>query len=848
MNNNKIKSWQFFTISTFICILDITIFILTLFQLDYGNITFYQKIIIYFLVFYLFLDSFFWDENFFYLFQSFKCILFLCDTIFVYEYIVAILFLCIDTYYCSRSFFPYYINLHNKFYKKLLCFQIIIYLVTHKPILVLLISISKKLYMFFFKSSQVIIQSIIKWLNKPIINSPDISFYSTLYFSILVGLIGSGFTALSIISSKKQFSLSIFLKYGFASIFSKIILPIIVLINTIISIILLYCYKSTIYNYTFSFFIFAYIILFWTFGEYIKNFFTTDDEEKCFILFEKKLLHSKNNYKKLEDFYQYFIKPCFKNGRFEILDKLSSKTEKRFDKKYDFCKKYIIKLLASDFAVTNNSLRTDKLTKNDYIDGLHVFVKKLWQSLKQKDYQIAMICINNYITLYKKYTLKKSITHESYLLELRDPIYFILQTFQLSDKEDYEELNELKKLYIYIISKSSDLLVISMRNNTKKDFQNMLCDFIFFGQFFDQNINMKDISEAYYSSLIIIITWIIHSVSELNTSPTYISLIPDILKNVSTINIYDFDNQYYYSILPSINPESCSVTTNHYIAIMLILFFNESLLNKISYHNDNPEIKNWNGYNILLNEVEQIDYESVHKLDKNKTQEIFDSDKKKLITNLSLYITHGKELELKELKNLVTKEMILKNIKKQISLIYKDFSSLGNSKLNYSGDFTINTNISFSYKDILNYSTIHSFRTNYLNITKQPMLLPLYIRYAQIVYLNDISDINNIVKTSSLFIPNSLFDILFNTKMVEIGLNNMKIDSKVYSFEWIHCKGSGIIEEEAFSNFIKLDHISFDIENMKETVSENVDIIVSVPIIIHFSINKEQAYMYDFPQ
>lgn len=504
-----------------ISVLDIIVFSFYFYSLyDFSCVSIFHKLIFYSIFMFLFSDSFMWGEQEYIWIQTIKLFVLILSKAFWGEIFFSLLLILLDLLIVKNKRKIFLLG----------CISCIVFI-----LILLCVQFHEQINAFF----SFIFNSVKDWGNKSYSQKTTykIDVFCTLYFSIFVGLLAIVFTAISIVSSNKHFSVRYFFKYGYPIRALEYIFPIIHVICTVVIFCLFFTENDEVKLKHVAFFIGSYVFCFISFCYFVDGLFKCDSKKRCIYLLNKYLRQSKKGYKYFSDFYKSFVCEVFKNDRFLILDEFSReiKTKKKLRKNIDF-RVNTIKLLAEDFSINDRKVQ---LTKSQYEHGFEVFTEKMIQALSNEDdleLKEFKQCVSCFIDLYKKYIFDKSAEYISHLLYLRDPLFFYL----LKERNNKSEKVARKYVdaYISLLWQSKDLLIYSLRNHDIENFKSTLRDYLSFGQFMDQNACYDDISIAYSDCLVELITWIIHSCKHKKIGSDYLNIIPELIEEyITTLSI-----------------------------------------------------------------------------------------------------------------------------------------------------------------------------------------------------------------------------------------------------------------------------------------------------------------------
>lgn len=689
-------------------------------------------------------------------------------------------------------------------------------------------------------------------LNQPYALRFDISLSTliTLYFTILTGLLGIAFTAISIKSSK-NLTIALFFRYGLPKIYI-ITIPLFTVICTIITFAFFLIKIDDLLLKHILFFILSFIILFSFFAIFIYYLFTADSKKRGLKLLKKYLLKSKENYPELENLYKTYIKKLFEDERYNLLEEFSSKVMQDDNFPLDIIyRENIVKLFATDFISDEKNL-----SEPEYKKGFELFRTKMIQSLKNikndEELREFRLCVNIFLKLHTQYIFNDNMKHWPYLLCLRDPLYFNI----LNPPSNLEQGEQLKKSYIMILTSSTNLLIYSLRNNTLHEFNLLLEDYISFGQFMTDDL----IRYHYSNQLILIITWILHFNVHSMIESDALRFIPGIVKDVYELPVNDIDDVFYTPEVNYIHVEKVKETKNYYIALMLLYIidddtsFNDAF-SKLKYHSLHGNEDKWTGYRILSDELEKIDfklYSDLYPKTQQPNQEDFSRKKINLKNKLDNEIQESQKYEIAELRAKVTNTMIEEYIHKQIESIKNNFIkyfSIETEK--HKSHYKIKSNIILSYKQILHDPSIHVVETDFFEVLNQNFLINFFMQYATPKYISSFSELSNFIKAdASLLVTTGFQDDIFRSQEIAMGTNTLRIDTHSFNYRWVHSSDCGIIEEEIYKKSICLCDLSVD-DSQERTEQETAtfpDITLSIPVIFDFGIDTSLAKYYSIPK
>lgn len=567
-------------------------------------------------------------------------------------------------------------------------------------------------------------------------------------------------------------------------------LLVIILLNTILSLIIIYQPYTILLDIWLKIGIIPPIIFFIIL---IKNFEIIDKEDRM----KEHLLSLLDNNKR-DDFVGFLLKitnNSFGKEFYSILSNVMENT-KITDREYLFS--------------VNNEVLNGKNDDNiDYLLKMQNFIvpradDPLFDKLED-DY------LKYTFSKYKSKVFAYEASYNHFIMRIKNNLYDdILYNENLS----IEQEKILLRKYLNLMFRSYELVIIILRKGNINNTREAINDFLGMVQFFSVNkmINRNGINfekrHNYY--LVGIVCWLLNLIIINNWGvDEYINLIKTLLKRITEIDLSGLEDDIFEDIITDITFHKIRYTRTFFIALVLV-FLDESevpeILEKVYCNNE------YNNNHYLFRRI--IDaYKDITPQEKravNFSCEKFDKKEKIICKIIGIKINSIIKEQNKTILNTPIKDEILRNekenIEKELHFLVSD-----NQK-------------SFSESSML---FISSLPRRYLTgdpssvvlgmgIYKTSVLLFFYKTYIADCENKKISKISDIPdKDTKLIIPIHLNDYIFRHTEYSYKNDGIEIEGKYYPILWIQARGP-IVTLKNLVDYINIPRNAVEIKPDRE--------------------------------
>lgn len=713
-------------------------------------------------------------------------------------------------------------------------------------------------YVIFFKQDRYVLIPIADWwkhLTSNIKEFPSMMF--NLYFLFLVTFIGTSFTVLSIFLSRKNIPFTSFFKYLSFVDFGNRLAGAIVLIQCIVILsvapILRYTYIIDLYI------ILSIISLIYFFIMMVDAMTYIENKNKCIGLIKRhtiKFLNPENKlYKILEQYIkQYFINKrerekrfivglyknviavCFNKDIYSILFS-THKEIKEMNENINYDELYIIYyevLTSSNLTLSTVDVLIISICKYIYSDIYEILSKNNIQHIKK----IYTILFNS----YKKYIYTDKVDR-SYILEIKEPVYrYIMNNRNTS----YDNKKEIYNLYANLMYECKNIIYLSLYHTKYNIVKCQIQDFMSMIQFFDIVPDVDYLIRYHEKYIVDIITLIFNTIRIGRIDTEYLKLIPSLFEHIHHIEILDIEDDYYDEILHPVDFHEPQYTRKFYIALLIVYMGIldskniDNIIKKIKYESK-EENSRYQGYEYVLTNIKKISKNDISML--GFSDEEYDNTIKEISQNLSDKINAIKKQNLQKLKEKNTSKELREGITTRFDEIKEEFKDFYTPQQDYNDETYISQKIKaelyFSKRVLSGDTSIHFFGSRYYNPVID-FLYHAYLRRAEIIYIDDISEIKGIEEKNTLLLPRDYNSYFYMNPNIEYTGNGIKIDNKEFSFEWRLSNSECIVLKKDLQDWCRLYKLE-QLNDIEENEEEN-DIGMKVPFEMIFKIKKSEPH------
>lgn len=679
-----------------------------------------------------------------------------------------------------------------------------------------------------------------------------------LYFLFFVTFIGTSFTALSIFLSRKNIPFTSFFKHLCFADLGNRLAGIIVLIQCILILsvvpILRYTYIIDLYI------ILSILSLTYFFITMVGSMTYIENQDKCIGLIRRhtvrylKYIHkqSKNNSAekqkyRLTSLYNDIIIPCFglsapciPEYSYSILLSISNKkqetTKRDYTKIYELYKQIIMNIISS----SNN------IQKSDFEKVIISMYRYIYNNISDILYKMNIIHIKKIYYLifqvYQKYIYTDKVDR-SYILEIKQPIYrYIMNNRYIS----HDNKKEIYNRYANLMYECKNIIYISLYHTKYNIVKCQIQDFMSMIQFFDIVPDVDYLIRYHEKYIVDIITLIFNTIRIGRIDTEYLKLIPSLFEHIHHIEIFDIEDDFYDEILHPVDFHEPQYTRKFYTALLIVYMGIldskniDNIIKKIKYESKEENFK-YQGYEYVLTNIKKIGKNDISML--GFSVENYENTIKEITQNLSDKINAIKKQNLQKLKEKDTSKELHEGITAQFNEIKEEFKDFYTSQKDYDSNIYISQKIKaelyFSKRVLSGDTSIHFFGSRYYNPVID-FLYHAYLRRAEIIYIDDISEIKGIEEKNTLLLPRDYNLYFYMNPNIEYTGNGIKIDNKEFSFEWQLSNSGCIVLKKDLQDWCRLYKLE-QLNDIEENEEEN-DIGMKVPFEMIFKIKKSEPH------
>jgi len=679
-------------------------------------------------------------------------------------------------------------------------------------------------------------------------SSANFSEYQTLFFSILIGLVGVYFTVISIILNKKDISPFSCIKYTF--FWDDYFLAFELGICLVLSLICFPYIRFTkaVQNYIIAS-IFVSVLLF------IKSTYAlvyTDRKSNAIKHFKKQIEYFIRRYKrdinkrnkKINDFVFDFVFKSFPNEKFIILKEAYEQLqrEKTCTLELDGC-----------YCALIDSLSAEKLTADEpnglksYIsfisERLFLIIYKNSKSDFDNNYKIVSAYCKKIIELYKAY-LYKDLLHESYFLLLSEPFTLI---FKL-DLSHYSK-DKLLQIFYYLMKECKQLIYISLYHCGFETVRDEIHNYMNFVQFINIKDKYKNLVKEHDKCLIDIAVRIINVIQIGRISSKYLLFIKPLLSQCNKITIFDVDDEMYDEILPPIGMYEVKYTRNFYISIILFWLaienedYKKLLLNKLNYSGINTNDIVW-AFKDIDNSLDKILIDDLNKILINITDDMFEKTKKKI---KALLFFKEKQLNNIKVQNLAVKNCdnkLSEEIKKRKTEFENEFEFLKSKAKKYIVTSIEGLEFVFSKAELCGEIGVKFMGFSFYSYLKE-FLFNMYIGSAEIKTIYSLTEIDKVEADNELLLSQSYRQDFYEDKRLNYFGGDLYINEKRFELDYIFTDTNLIVNKKDFVSCIAFESIDILLDKRHDEKKDAIrDVFIHVPFIAKFKTAKKKHFAY----
>lgn len=652
------------------------------------------------------------------------------------------------------------------------------------------------------------------------------------YITIFTCFVGIYFAILGIMMANLKVSFVDFFKFSFDIRFIVFTFSIFIQFIEVVFIFpqIPYVVILEILLYLFIIFLLVFIVLSIFKMSVLQNY------KKCLNLFVKRSL--KGNEKKIRDFYINFVCKCFPDKNIDILDDFFKELKNRKTNvdALSICLKLI------------NSIESDK--KIVYRAKMLFLAKRIMDCIVMKKYDKINELGATYFNVYQKLIFSKKEKNYSYLLEIRDTVYFGL----LDNRDD----KDLQNFYVYVMDGAKNIIMFSLFNCSESIVYQEIKDFIYMKQLLNIYNGFEKICLHHSKILIDILCRIANFVKINGKCVSLLKSYIDQLELVEKIFIYDIDTEQYQEEQVNTGFHKIKDTRNYYIALLLCYYCSrfgknrlDEVIKKLSYIRYEAKYQDLKYKNILdtFENITQDSFEKIFFIKKDKYDSV-DTVRNKLSE-------HVKEIKTKQQEALILKdvsELLAKEVERQKEDAYNNFKFYSKYDTKKETDYivkSVKSNFSISKKSLIDNSII-SFGLNYCYYI-EPLLYQNLTRILlnyKVKSIDSVLEINGLdnKKENILLVPTDCRNY-FSAKNIHgikyLGLNTIQIEDYIFNLEYFYAPAGLIIKKSDFYSVISLKEIKVSDYNKKEWIKNEGDFVMNIDIEFVFAFDKtKEIIMY----
>lgn len=490
-----------------------------------------------------------------------------------------------------------------------------------------------------------------------------------------------------------------------------------------------------------------------------------------------------------------------------------------------------------------NSINSENI--KIYRAKMQFLVKRIMDCIAVKKYERIQELISTYFSVYQKLVASKKEKNYSYLLEIRDSIYFSL----LDNRND----KKLQDFYLQVIEESKNIITYSLYNCPENVVNQEIKDFIFLKQLLTTYNEFEDLCLYHSKILIDILCRLVNFIKINGKCFSVLKAYVNQLELVENIMVSDLDTELYQEEQLNTGFHEIKDTRNYYIALLLCYYCSrfgekklDAVIKKLSYVRKNAEYQEWKYRCILetLKDISQGSFEKILglKLDKSKSVSVV-KDKLSFLVN-EIKNKQKRELQYKDVSGLLDKE-----IERQKEKVFEDFNEYSKYDTSRESEYiirSVKSNFCISKKSLTDKSVI-SFDSNYCSFI-EPIL---YQNISKILQVYEIKSINSVLEIddliigeeneNGLFVPSDCRRYFSATNISGIKYlapNRIQIGDYVFNLDYFYAPDGLIVKKSDFYSIISLKELK--VLN-KEGWSENGDdFVMKVNIEFVFAFDKSK--------
>lgn len=645
----------------------------------------------------------------------------------------------------------------------------------------------------------------------------------SVYLTIFTCFVGIYFTVLGIIMANLKVAFIDFFKFSIEIEFFLFCNSIFLNFIEIVFIFPQFEYMvlTEISIYVFIMYLIAFIFLAVMQMSVLQNY------EMCLNIFARK---SKNlDEDRIRYYYNNFLLKCFPGKKNELLEDIYERLNKK--EAHDINKIDICLQLLNSINLKN---------RDDYASALNFLVNQIKSLVATKKYERITELVETYFNVYQKLIFSDKEQKVSYLLNIRDSIYFAM----LDNRED----DSLKSIYVQIIKNSKNIIAYSLYHCNFNLVAQEIKDFIYMKQIlstYDAFDEIKDIHDKVFIDILCRIA------NFIKTNNKYYELLAKYINQLDMLEkiiILDIETDLYQEQQINVDFHELIDTRNYYIAILLCYYFCkypdniEKILDKFVYCRADEKYTIWKYQNVLnaFDHLTQKDFNEIMNIHDNV------NSVEKIKNKLKERIIEIKNNQFEKLSTLDVSYLLDNKIEELMTAAEEDFSSFAkfDESVENISIYKIQSVFTISKRSLIDSSVI-SYGTNYCSFLK-PFLYKYLLNQKNCIIenINTLSKIETLSNSiNKLLLPHEYIEYFYQCNIHNIkylGINTIEIDDIKFELNYLNVQNGLIIKEDDFYSLISLK--SLNVLNREEWKKLNDDLIMEVNIEFEFAFNNKTIF------
>lgn len=489
-----------------------------------------------------------------------------------------------------------------------------------------------------------------------------------------------------------------------------------------------------------------------------------------------------------------------------------------------------------------NSITASEI--GDYESKMRFLLKRVKDFLAKKEYGDIPEIIATYLNVYQKliFAKEKEIKY-SYLLELRDSVYFYL----LEDRSN----EDLKKVYVQIMYSAKDVITYSLYNCTKEVVHQEIKDFIYMKQILSTYYELNGLRQLHDKIFIDILCRLTNYLKVNGEGLSLVSDYVDQLELLSEIKILDTETDLYQESQINVEMHELKDTRNYYIALLLCFYYQrnknkkyDEIFNKLKYIRSGEQYEIWKYQNVLnaFENISEQDFQKIFFIQEAEEAIVV----QKVRSELEKKVKQIKDSQLKELEERNLTDLVEKEIESLKVKAIQDFKNYNpyDTKIESNYDFfKMKTNFCISKRSLVD-SSIISYGTNYCSFI-EPFLYRKLIRMnnCSIKNIKSVLEIADLRNDNTLILPNEYRDYFYTGNIPNIkylDYNIIQIDDFIFKLNYFHVSNGLILKDSDFYSLISLKELR--VLNKEEWKQQDEDFVMNVNVEFIFAFNKSKIF------